>query len=98
MMCDRDDLETEWLHVIRKARLDDLGRVNALFSEMSEALLKEPANGAENLEVVCDGCVVKREDHGVLSRHFCVLIAFDTVVARICSDCKLAVKWRRATG
>ena len=58
MMCDRDDLETERLHVMRKARLDDFGRINALFLEMREALLKEAADGAENLKVVCDGRVV----------------------------------------
>jgi hypothetical protein len=58
MMCDRDDLETERLHVMRKARLSDLGRINALFLEMSEAFLKEAAGGAEGLKVVCDGRVV----------------------------------------
>jgi hypothetical protein len=58
MMRDRDDLETERLHVMRKARLDDLGRIDALFLEMSEAFLKEAADGAKNLKVVCDGRVV----------------------------------------
>jgi hypothetical protein len=58
MMCDRDELETERVHVMRKARLDDLGQINALFLEMREALLKEAADGAENLKVVCDGRVV----------------------------------------
>ena len=43
---------------MRKARLDDLGQINALFLEMREALLKEAADGAENLKVVCDGRVV----------------------------------------
>ena len=45
--------------------LDDLGGIDALRSEMREALLKEAADGAENLEVVGDGCVVERKDHGV---------------------------------
>ena len=35
------------------------------FSEMRETLLKEAADGAENLEVVGDGCVVERKSHGV---------------------------------
>jgi hypothetical protein len=43
---------------MRKARLDDLGRINALFLEMREALLKKAADGAQNLEVVYDGRVV----------------------------------------
>src|SRR6516225_12360721 len=64
MMCDRNDLETEGLHVMRKARLDDLGRINALFLKMRKAFLKETADGAENLKVVCDGRVVERKGHG----------------------------------
>ena len=58
MMCDRDELETERLHVMRKTRLDDLGRINALFLEMSAAFLKEATDGAKDLKVVCDGRVV----------------------------------------
>ena len=50
---------------MRKARLDDLGRINALFLEMREALLEEAADGAENLKVVCDGRVLQRKGHGV---------------------------------
>src|SRR5215471_9854747 len=65
MMCDRDDLETERQHVGYKARLDDLGRINALFLEMRKAFLEEAADGAENLQVVCDGCVVERKGHGL---------------------------------
>ena len=34
---------------MRKARLDDLGQINALFLEMREALLKEAADGAEKI-------------------------------------------------
>ena len=64
-MCDRDDLETERLHVMRKARLDDLGRINALLLKMREAFLKKAADGAKNLKVVCDGRVVERKGHGV---------------------------------
>src|ERR1019366_6633240 len=69
MMCDRDDLETERQHVRCKSRLDDFGRIDALLAEMCEALLKEAADGAENLEVVGDSCVVERKGHGVSSHH-----------------------------
>src|SRR5215471_12689815 len=78
MMCDRDDLETERQHVGYKARLDDLGRINALFLEMRKAFLEEAADGAENLQVVCDSCVVERKGHGVGFPSLCVLIACDT--------------------
>src|SRR5215469_13032961 len=72
MMCDRDDLKTARQHVGYKARLDDLGRINALFPEMRKAFLEEAADGAENLQVVCDGCVVERKSHGVGFPSFCV--------------------------
>ena len=45
MMHDRDDLETKRQHVWCKSGLDDLGRFDALFAEMYEALLKEAADG-----------------------------------------------------
>jgi hypothetical protein len=47
MMCDRDNLETERQHVGYKARLDDLGRINALFLEMREAFLEEAPDRTE---------------------------------------------------
>src|SRR6516165_1642537 len=65
MMCDRDDLETQGQHVRCKARIDHLGKVNALLPEMCEAFAKVPADGVKNLEVVCYGRVVKRKGHGV---------------------------------
>jgi hypothetical protein len=64
-MCDRDDLETERLHVMRKARLDDLGRINPPFLEISETFLMAAADGAENLKIVCDSRVIERKGHGV---------------------------------
>src|SRR5262249_9222433 len=63
MMCDRDDLETQWKHVRGKARFDHLGQVNALLPEMCEPFAKEPPDAARNLEVVCYGRVVKRKGH-----------------------------------
>src|SRR6516165_1791500 len=65
MMCDRDDLETQGQHVRCKARIDHLGKVNALLPEMCEAFAKVPADGVKNLEVVCYGRIVKRKGHGV---------------------------------
>jgi hypothetical protein len=58
MMRDRDDLETERVHVMRKARLDDFSRINAFFQEMREALLKKAANCSKNLKIVCDCRIV----------------------------------------
>src|SRR6476660_7056806 len=86
MMCYRDNLETQRQHVRRKSRLDDFGGIDALLAEMREALVKEAADGAENLQVVGDGCVVERKGHGVTLPQFCVLLACDTV-AGICADC-----------
>ncbi len=65
MMCDRDNLETQRQHVRRKSRLDDFGGIDALLAEMREALVKEAADGTENLQVVGDGCVVELKGHGV---------------------------------
>src|SRR6185369_3722315 len=65
MMRDRDDLEAERRHVRRQARLDELGRIDALVAEMRQALVEEAADGAENLQVVGDGGVVERKGHGV---------------------------------
>src|SRR5215472_19279002 len=102
MMCDRDDLETERQHFGYKARLDDLGRINALFLEMRKAFLKEAADGAENLQVVCDGCVVERKGHGVGFPSLCVLIACDNVpgncplVDEIVPVLKVFREWRRS--
>ena len=35
------------------------GRIDALFTEMREALLEEAADGAEDLQIVGDACVVE---------------------------------------
>ena len=45
--------------------LDEFGRIDALLAEMRQALLEEAADGAEDLQVVGDGCVVERKGHGV---------------------------------
>jgi hypothetical protein len=86
MMCDRDDLETERKHVGRHPRLDDFSRIDALLAEMREALLEETADGAENLQVVGDGCVVERKGHGAGLPSLYVLLACDTVPG-IDADC-----------
>jgi hypothetical protein len=76
MMRDRDDLEAEREHVSCKSRLDDFGRIDALLVEMRKALFEEAADSAENLEVICDSCVVERKGYGVdLPLQLCFLRA-----------------------
>src|SRR5450432_4246917 len=86
MMCDRDDLETQRHHVRRQSRLDDFGGIDTLVAEMRQALLKETTDGAENLEIVGDSCVVERKGHGVGLPSLWVFLAGD-IVPGISTDC-----------